>query len=208
MCRQILVLHSGGLDSTVCVYDAHRAGHSVVSLGIDYGQRLAIEMKFAARQCARLGIRREVLRVRWKKPTRDIPVNRAIDVMRTGVSPAFLPSRNIVFLAIASAHAAGLGAEEVQIGLNCVDHPGYPDCTVEFFEAFKAMLAVGNPQGPVLAAPLLRMSKREIVVRAQSLGLGEWDTLPPSIAQSSCTSFPTNTVSSNWETSLCFTRSR
>jgi 7-cyano-7-deazaguanine synthase len=176
MRRRILVLHSGGMDSTVCLYAAHQAGHEVVSLGVDYGQRLAVEMMFAERHCAHLGVRREVVRVQWNKPDRDIPLDRGTDEMRASVSPAFLPSRNIVFLALASAHAAGLGADEVQIGLNCVDFSGYPDCTIEFFESFQAMLAIGNPESPVLSAPLLRMSKREIAAQAQSFGLSEWDT--------------------------------
>jgi 7-cyano-7-deazaguanine synthase len=176
MRRRVLVLHSGGMDSAVCLYTAHRAGHEVVSLGIDYGQRLAIEMLFAERQCAQLGIRRDVVRVQWSKPERDIPVDRAIGEMRATVSPAFLPARNIVLLAIASAHAAGIGADEVQIGLNCVDFSGYPDCTVEFFESYKAMLSIGDPAGPTLAAPLLNMSKREIAACARRLGIGEWDT--------------------------------
>jgi hypothetical protein len=90
--RRILVLHSGGMDSTVCLYAAHEAGHEVVSLGIDYGQRLAIEMMFAERHCARLGIRREVVQVHWNKPERDIPLNRAIDAMPASVSPR-IPTR-------------------------------------------------------------------------------------------------------------------
>lgn len=176
MRRRILVLHSGGMDSTVCLYAAHRAGHEVISLGIDYGQRLSVEMTFADQHCAALGLRREVIRVHWQKPDRDIPLDRNVDDMRASVSPAFLPSRNVVFLALATAHAAGLVADEVQIGLNCVDFSGYPDCTVEFFEAFKGMLRIANPEGPELTAPLLTMSKREIAVLAKDLGLGEWDT--------------------------------
>lgn len=176
MRRRILVLHSGGMDSTVCLYAAHCAGHEVVSLGVDYGQRLGVEMMFAEQQCARIGVRREVIRVQWSKPERDIPLDRDVDEMRASVSPAFLPSRNVVFLALASAHAAGLRADEVQIGLNCVDFSGYPDCTVEFFEAFTTLLAIANPEGPSLSAPLLRLSKREIAAEARVLGLGEWDT--------------------------------
>lgn len=74
------------------------------------------------------------------------------------------------------AHAAGIGAEEVQVGLNCVDYSGYPDCTVEFFESYKAMSAIANPGGPAITAPLLQMSKREIARRAKELGIGEHDT--------------------------------
>ena len=76
MRRRVLVLHSGGMDSTVCLFAAHQVGHEVISLGIDYGQRLAIEMMFAERHCAQLGIRREVVRVQWNKPERDIPLGR------------------------------------------------------------------------------------------------------------------------------------
>lgn len=176
MRRRILVLHSGGMDSTVCLYAAHEAGHEVIGLGIDYGQRLAVEMMFAEWHCTKLGVRREVVRVQWNKPDRDIPLDREIDEMRASISTAFLPGRNIVFLALASAHAAGIRADEVQIGLNCMDFSGYPDCTIEFFESFKAMLTVGNPGGPALTAPLLRKSKREIAAQARTLGLGEWDT--------------------------------
>lgn len=64
MRRRILVLHSGGMDSTVCLYAAHRAGYEVISLGIDYGQRLRVEMMFAEKHCATLGVRRDVIQVK------------------------------------------------------------------------------------------------------------------------------------------------
>jgi len=176
MQRRILVLHSGGMDSAVCLYAAHQAGHEVISLGIDYGQRLSVEMTFAERQAATIGAHREVIRLQWQKPEREIPLDRDVTEMPSAISPAFLPGRNIVFLSLAMAHAAGVGAHEVQIGLNCVDFSGYPDCTEAFFDAFKAMLAVGNPEAPELVAPLLRMTKREIAQQARDLDLGEWDT--------------------------------
>ena len=53
-----LVLHSGGLDSTLCLLMAREAGRVVVSLGIDYGQRHRIELEYAAAQCANLRIQR------------------------------------------------------------------------------------------------------------------------------------------------------
>jgi 7-cyano-7-deazaguanine synthase len=176
MRRRVLVLHSGGMDSTVCLYAAHREGHEVISLGVDYGQRLAVEMTFAEQQAAAIGARREVVRVQWEKPQRQIPLDRDVEEMPSSVSPAFLPGRNIVFLSLAAAHAAGLYADEIHIGLNCVDFSGYPDCTEEFFESFKNMFAIASPGGASLQAPLMRMSKRQIALQARELGLGEWDT--------------------------------
>jgi 7-cyano-7-deazaguanine synthase len=153
MNNRIVVLHSGGMDSTTLLYKAKSEGAEVISLGIDYGQRLSIEMLFASNQCKKIGVTREVISLSWRKPDREIPLNRTPDEMRSSVSSAFLPGRNVVFLSLACAHAAGLDANEVHIGLNCVDFSGYPDCTREFFSTYQAMTAVANPNGPALKAP-------------------------------------------------------
>ena len=176
MGKRVLVLHSGGMDSTTCLYAAKAEGHEVFSLGVDYGQRLSVELMFAHRQCEVISAPRQVAQVHWAKPERSIPLNRNVSRMPETISPAFLPARNVVFLSVAIAHAAGIGADEVQIGLNCVDYSGYPDCTVEFFESYKAMSTIANPGGAAITAPLLRMSKREIALRAKELGIGEHDT--------------------------------
>jgi 7-cyano-7-deazaguanine synthase len=176
MRKRVVVLHSGGMDSTVCLFQAHADGHDVFSVGIDYNQRLSVELLYAARQCERIAVPREVIKVNWQKPIRQIPVGRTVDEMRGSVSPAFLPGRNAIFLTLAAAHAAGLKADEVQTGLNCVDFSGYPDCTPEFFEAASSMLRLAIPNGPQLRAPLLELSKREIGRRAADLGLGKADT--------------------------------
>ena len=93
-----IVLHSGGLDSTLCLLLAREADREVVSLGVDYGQRHRIEMEFALAQCQRFGVQRRVLRVEWDKPVRPIPAGRSPEKIRAEVSPAFLPGRNVVFL--------------------------------------------------------------------------------------------------------------
>jgi 7-cyano-7-deazaguanine synthase len=58
-------------------------------------------------------------------------------------------------LALATAHAAGIGAEEVVIGINRIDFSGYPDCTEDFLEAYKAAHKLSFPNGPTISAPLL-----------------------------------------------------
>lgn len=173
---RVLVLHSGGMDSTTCLYDAHRAGAEVFSLGVDYGQRLSIELLFAKRHCEALDVSREVVSVEWRKPVREIPLGRTVQEMSASVSSAFLPGRNALFLSIACAHASGIGATEVHIGLNAVEFSGYPDCTPRFLEKFTAMMAEANPGGPTIVAPLLHLSKPEIAKMAKSLGIGEHDT--------------------------------
>ncbi|MDX9972089.1 MAG: 7-cyano-7-deazaguanine synthase QueC [FCB group bacterium] len=173
---KVLVLHSGGLDSTVCLLMAMEAGLEVVSLGVDYGQRHRIEMEYAAAQCKRFGVPRQILKIQWEKPVRAMPTGRTLEEMRSGVSPAFLPGRNAVFLVLACAQAAGVGAGQVWVGVNAIDFSGYPDCRPEFLDAFRAMTNLAIPSGPEIIAPLIAMPKPQIAAEAHRLGLSQFDT--------------------------------
>lgn len=176
MKKKIVVLHSGGLDSTTCLYLAQSQGHQVVSLGVNYGQRLWVEMLFAEKQCRDRGIERQTIAVRWAKTDRPIPLDRNVDEIRRTPSEAFLAGRNVVFLALASAHAVGIGADEVWLGINSIDYSGYPDCTPQFLDAFSKLQDVANPIGPKIFAPLIEKSKPEIASLARSLGITRADT--------------------------------
>ena len=171
-----VVLHSGGLDSTVCLLLAKEAKRDVLSLGIDYGQRHRIEMEYAAGQCSRFDIARRVLRVEWDKPLRNVPLNRSLEDMRSVVSTAFLPGRNALFLTLACAEAAGIEAGEVWVGINSIDFSGYPDCKPEFLDSFTRMIVDAIPNGPKVVAPLMARTKLEIAREAQRLGLRRADT--------------------------------
>jgi 7-cyano-7-deazaguanine synthase len=174
--KKILVLHSGGLDSTVCLHVAVSRGHEAVSLGVNYNQHHHVELDYAAKQCKKLGVERKVISVSWDKPIRTVPINRSVDEIKTGVSVAFLPGRNGIFLMLASAEAAGIGAQEVWTGVNSVDFSGYPDCRPEFVDSFQKMLTFAIPKGPRLFAPLQNKSKRQIARMAARLGISKTDT--------------------------------
>ncbi len=171
-----VVLHSGGLDSTACLLLARKHGRTPRSLGINYGQRHDVELAYAARQCARFGIERHVLEVAWAKPAIHIPKDRSVAEMKSGIAPTFVPGRNAVFLALACAEAAGIGASEVWIGVNAVDYSGYPDCRESFLAAFRAMWAEAVPNPPAIVAPLVALNKPEIAALAGELGLQLGDT--------------------------------
>lgn len=172
-----VVLHSGGLDSTVCLLLAREAGPDILSLGIDHGQRNRIELEYARNQCERWAVPRRVLRVEWDKPSRPLPTDRSVEEIRQGgVSPAFLPGRNLVFLALACAQASSLGAQEVWIGINSIDYSGYPDCRPTFLDAFKRISTDAFPGGPTVKAPLLTKTKPEIATEALRLGLKRGET--------------------------------
>lgn len=174
--NRTIILHSGGLDSTVCLLLALEKKKEVISLGIDYGQRSRAELQYALNLCSRFNVERKVLYIEWDKPTRYIPENRPIETIGKDVSSAFLPGRNAIFLTLACAEAAGIGAGEVWTGINSIDYSGYPDCRPEFLEQFKTMIAVAIPGGPEIIAPLMFLSKPAIAKEAYRLGLRPGDT--------------------------------
>ncbi len=88
-----------------------------------------------------------------------------------------MPARNTLFLAHAVAWGEAVGATDIYIGANALDYSGYPDCRPEFLEAFERMANLGTRAGVEgtspfrIRAPLLRMSKAEIVATGARLGL-------------------------------------
>jgi 7-cyano-7-deazaguanine synthase len=165
------------MDSSVALLLARRDGREPLSLGINYGQLHSVELLYAAALCRRESIVRRVLEVKWDMPATGIPRNRELDEMRSaGPSPAFLPARNAVFLVLAAAEAAGIGASEIWLGVNALDYSGYPDCRPEFLAAFEAMLARAMPDPPKLVAPLVDKTKPQIATLARELGIAPGDT--------------------------------
>jgi 7-cyano-7-deazaguanine synthase len=87
-----------------------------------------------------------------------------------------VPARNTVFLSLALALAEVLDAERIYAGVNAIDYSGYPDCRPEYLAAFQAMANLATKRGvegrPIeIRAPLLRLSKAEIVRRGSELGV-------------------------------------
>lgn len=174
--KKVVVLHSGGLDSTVCLLLAKQRGHSAISLGVSYNQHHQVELDYASAQCLRFGIERRIVSVAWTKPQREIPMDRTVDEIRAQASPAFLPGRNGLFLMLAAAEAAGSGANEFWTGINSVDFSGYPDCKPEFVKSFQEMLHFAIPGGPKLVAPLQLKTKPQIAKMAKKFGITKHDT--------------------------------
>ena len=113
------------------------------------------------------------------------------DGPRLDTIPAtYVPARNTVLLALALAWAEVLGAFEIVIGVNALDYSGYPDCRPEFIEAFERTAALATKAGVQgghfkVRAPLISMTKAEIIGRGLALGLDYsithscYDPLPP-----------------------------
>ena len=177
-----VVLLSGGLDSYTAAALVHRDGFDLHALSVLYGQRHLREIESARRVARALGARQhlevtvDLARIGGSALTSDIPVpkERAIDTAE--IPTTYVPARNTVFLSLALAWAEVVGAHDIVIGANALDYSGYPDCRPEYLEAFERLAALATRAGvegaPLrIHAPLLHMSKADIIRAGLSLGL-------------------------------------
>ena len=180
-----VVLLSGGLDSATTLAIAARTGYRVYALSVRYGQRHEIELERAALLAASMGAERHLVATvdlglfGGSALTDDIDVPRgaAAEAVPGDIPVTYVPARNTVFLSLALAWAEVLAAEAIFIGVNAVDYSGYPDCRPPFLEAFQrtADLAtragVERPGAIRVLAPLLHLSKAEIIRRGAEMGI-------------------------------------
>lgn len=180
MSRAVILL-SGGLDSATVLAIAKSEQRECLALSIVYGQRHAVELEAARNVAASLGVVEHVvhsldLRVFGASAlTSDLEVPKdAVD--SPGIPITYVPARNTIFLSLALGFAEARDASEIWLGVNALDYSGYPDCRPEFIEAFQQVVRTGTRSGvergePRIVAPLLHMSKADIIRRGVELGV-------------------------------------
>ncbi len=178
-----VVLLSGGLDSATCLLIARAEGFEVFALSFDYGQRHKVELDRARDLAAACGVREHrVVHLDYPAPGASALTDsaKAVPRHRLGEEPipaTYVPARNTLFLANALAWAEAINARDIFLGANALDYSGYPDCRPEFLEAFEKAANLGTKAGVQgetafrIRAPLLQMTKAQIVSRAAALGL-------------------------------------
>lgn len=162
MSRDVVVLLSGGLDSTTLATIAlkNMVLHSVISFR--YGQPNTIAEMFAADAWAtQHGIKREVLTVELAG------VRSAMSVGVGAAGSRVLPGRNLAFLSLAVNYAAAQGCREVWFGATASDADGYPDCRHEFVASVDALCRAAY--GVSVKAPLAHHNKVDVVRLALNL---------------------------------------
>ena len=176
------MLLSGGLDSYTAAALAARDGYELYALTVKYGQVHAQEIAAARRVASSLRVARHVeLDVDLSAfggsalvGDGEIPKDR--DLQAADIPATYVPARNTVFLSLALAWAEVVGAAAIVVGVNALDYSGYPDCRAEYLEAFERMAALATRAGVEgtavrILAPLVRLSKADIIRAGAALGL-------------------------------------
>ncbi len=181
---QTIVLLSGGLDSATVLAMCLAQGRQCHALSFRYGQRHAVELEAAASIAGKLGaashricaIDVQCLAGSALTGRGEVPKGRSQEAIGQGIPVTYVPARNTLFVAHALALAETMGAEEIALGINALDYSGYPDCRPEWLSAMQEVARLGTHVGvsgqPVkLVAPLLAMSKADIIRAGTALGV-------------------------------------
>ena len=181
--KKAVLLLSGGLDSTTVLEIMKSQGFEVYALSFSYGQRHVIELEAVAKIIQRSPVRQhKVVKLDLRAfggsaLTDNIDIPKHPEFTPSEEIPVtYVPARNILFLSFALGYAEVIGAYDLFIGANAVDYSNYPDCRPEFIEAFENLANLATAAGVKgkqfkIHAPLMKMSKADIIKTGLSLGV-------------------------------------
>jgi 7-cyano-7-deazaguanine synthase len=177
-----LVLFSAGQDSATCLAWALSRFARVETVGFDYGQRHAVEL--SQRPILRMAL--AGLRPEWRAALGDDLVvdlsgygalaesaltgDRVIEMAASGLPTTFVPGRNLVFLAVAAAHAYRRGISALVGGMCETDYSGYPDCRRKTIDVMQTALSLGLDSPMRIETPLMHLTKAQTWALAHDLG--------------------------------------
>lgn len=188
-----VVLFSGGMDSTACLYAARNRFDSVHALAIDYGQRHAERELLAARRIAaklEVPLTLYTMRIDWNATLCALsrPLRGGHD--DDGISHAFVPGRNLHMLTVAGAHASKVGASVLVIGCCADDVNAFPDCRPAFLASAATTISHALARTFTVQAPLATRLKRDYVREAEpalrALLEESWSCYTPTRAGEPC----------------------
>ena len=173
-----VVVLSGGQDSAICLKLAcNKYGPDhVAAITFNYGQRHAIETKYAKKLVRRFGVKvHKILKLDfYKHLTTNALLDPSIAIGKAKGSPCpttVVEGRNAFFLLSAGVWAKALGAKVIYTGVSQADYSGYPDCRAEFIRAQQRMMRLAMLWPFTIVTPFMKMTKAEEWALADKLGI-------------------------------------
>lgn len=165
-----VLIYSGGIDSTVLLYDLLNSGHDVQALSVNYGQRHIKELDCAKSLCNQLNVEHHVADLTALNPLLSgssltsphvqVPEGHYED---ESMKATVVPNRNMILLSIATGWAMSTGASSVSYAAHSGDRAIYPDCREEFADAMNGVMEIAGWDKVSLNRPFSSLTKADIV---------------------------------------------
>jgi 7-cyano-7-deazaguanine synthase len=162
--RNTVLVLSGGLDSLVLAHwtKVNFPSANLLALCFDYGQRAAVERKYARNFCKALGIPFEVVDVSKMRGVFGSSSLTSANPQLSGKSTV-VPNRNAIFLNIAAAACDAMGGGVVLYGAHKSTAGIYPDTTPQFVNKASEAILEGTGGKVWVAAPFIEHTKAGVV---------------------------------------------
>lgn len=174
---KVVIILSGGMDSTVLLYAYLREGHEVEALSFNYGQRHSKELFHAEEICKSLNVPHKVVDLSHIKNllqgsslTSDIPVPEG-HYAEESMKATVVPNRNMIMLSIAAGYAISIKAKILAYAAHAGDHTIYPDCRPEFAEIMRAAFKRCDWHSLELETPFVQLKKSDLAKLGSDLGV-------------------------------------
>ena len=165
-----VLIYSGGIDSTVLLYDLLNSGHDVQALSVNYGQRHSKELDCAKSLCKQLNVENHAADLTALNPLLSgssltsphvqVPEGHYED---ESMKATVVPNRNMILLSIATGWAMSTGASSVSYAAHSGDRAIYPDCREEFADAMNSVMEIAGWDKVSLNRPFSSLTKADIV---------------------------------------------
>ena len=174
-----VVVLSGGQDSATALAMAVKkhGAENVAAITYAYGQRHALETKFARRLAKgifKIGLWKRVPLSFYSSITDNALLSKDVAIAKKKGAKCpntVVEGRNAVFLTLASVWAKSLGAKEVWTGVSEADFSGYPDCRAAFIRAHEKATRLALDWPVKFVTPFIHMTKAEEWSLASKLGI-------------------------------------
>ena len=170
-----LVVLSGGQDSTTTALCARKECKEIHAITFDYNQKHKIEINSAKKIAKLLKFKtHEIIKISNILKCTSPLVNKkkklekynSYNEIPKGIEKTFVPSRNILFLTLASNRAVLRSCKIIYMGVCEEDYGGYPDCRRSFINSMENSLGLGilgKKKYIKIKTPLMKLTKKESV---------------------------------------------
>lgn len=173
---KVLVVFSGGQDSTTCLYWAKKHFKEVYALSFIYGQKHVKEVELARELARKAGVSFDVMDVSFighlgKNSLTDTSIRMDEEKPEGSFPNTFVPGRNLFFLSIAAVYARERGISHMVTGVSQTDFSGYPDCRDAFIKSLNVTLNLAMDEQFVIHTPLMWIDKAQTWALADELSV-------------------------------------
>ncbi|MDG6998197.1 MAG: 7-cyano-7-deazaguanine synthase [Nitrososphaerota archaeon] len=163
---KVVVLSSGGLDSSLTMLLLRKEGHDVYPIHVNYGH-LAEEREWLSCQriCDYLGLKPVRVGITGTEIIPSGLVHSSLDIEKD----AFFPNRNLIFAVLGASYAYSVDCKVVALGI--LANPIFPDQTVDFFKRAEDSISAALGTQLKIMTPLISLDKREVLKLAKKHSL-------------------------------------